>query len=695
MVTEKFTNFNLQNQTILIIDDNPVNLGALSNYLEQYGFEILVARYGERGLKQAQLAQPDLILLDVLLPDHNGFEICRRLKATENTKGIPVIFMTILNETENKLKGFEAGAVDYITKPIQEKEVLARVTTQLRLRKLTEQLEQTVQEHIHELTKANQQLQQEINERKQAEKTSDKWADVFKYAEWGIVIISPTKNILKTFNPAFAKMHGYTVAELMGKANTDILAPAFRTKLPEHINLIHKKGYHSFEAEHLRKDGTIFPVQIDATAVKDNEGNVLYHIANVQDITKRKQTETILRNSEERYRSLFENIPIALLEEDFSLVKYYFNELQAQGIEDFRSYFENNPQSVVHCVNLVKVLDMNQFTLALFGVKNKAALLTNLNRFFVEESYNIFKEELIALAEGHTQFIAEGVGQTKQGDKIILNLGVSVAPGYEDTLSKVLVSMTDITQPKAIETERENLITELETKNAELERFTYTVSHDLKSPLITIRGFLGLLEQDALAGDIERMKKDIRFIHNASTKMGLLLDDLLELSRIGRIVNLPESIEAVKLIDEVITLAAGQIAARGIDVNIASYLPNIYGDPPRLLEIFKNLIDNAIKFMGNQPQPCIEIGVKSEGEETIWYIRDNGIGIEPRYHEKIFKLFDRLDEDTEGTGIGLALVKRIVEVHRGRIWIESEGKGSGSTFYFTLSKQNNLLAEGK
>ena len=152
-------------QVILIIDDQPANLAVMSEYLEQDGFEILIARTGESGFAKAQLARPDLILLDVALPGMDGFETCHRLKAEPVTQPIPVIFMTVFTDTDHKLKGFQAGAVDYITKPFQQDEVLARVLTHLRLRALTERLEALVRERTAELRASNDALQQEIQER--------------------------------------------------------------------------------------------------------------------------------------------------------------------------------------------------------------------------------------------------------------------------------------------------------------------------------------------------------------------------------------------------------------------------------------------------------------------------------------------------------------------------------------------------
>jgi len=232
--------------------------------------------------------------------------------------------------------------------------------------------------------------------------------------------------------------------------------------------------------------------------------------------------------------------------------------------------------------------------------------------------------------------------------------------------------------------ERKKLIEELETKNAELERFIYTVSHDLKSPLVTMKGFLGYLEQDLITGNAERLRSDTQRIARAVDKMGQLLNDVLELSRIGRFVNPPQIVLFEDLAREAIGLMEDRIQERGVTVILKPDLPAVYGDKPRLIEVLQNLLDNAVKYMGNQPEPRIEIGYCGEEDgKPLFYVKDNGVGIAREYRERIFGLFNKLDARTEGTGIGLALVKRIIEFHDGRIWVESE-LGLGSTFLFTL-----------
>jgi two-component system sensor kinase FixL len=207
----------------------------------------------------------------------------------------------------------------------------------------------------------------------------------------------------------------------------------------------------------------------------------------------------------------------------------------------------------------------------------------------------------------------------------------------------------------------------------------------LRAPLITISGFLGYLEQDAKNGDIERVQRDVLRINDAVSKMQRLLSELLELSRIGRMMNAPEDTSFGEIVQEALGLVQGRLRERQVEVRVETDLPIVHGDRVRLVGVIQNLVDNAAKFMGGKKNPLIEIGVKSGNDKLIFFVRDNGVGIEPDQHERVFGLFNKLDANTEGTGIGLSLVKRIVEVHGGKIWIESEGNGHGTTFYFTLS----------
>lgn len=249
---------------------------------------------------------------------------------------------------------------------------------------------------------------------------------------------------------------------------------------------------------------------------------------------------------------------------------------------------------------------------------------------------------------------------------------------------EVICIVRDVTAQEVIRREQEKLTSELESKNAELERFVYTVSHDLKTPLVTINGYIGLLQQAIEANDVDRINSDLMQITRAANSMAELLDGLLELSRIGHIINPPEAGSLGYLVRNAVDIVREKMVARGIELEIDDELPQYWGDSLRLLEVFQNLLENAIKFMGDQPVPRIRISAVENGNEVICKVEDNGIGIDPRYHDRIFNLFERLNPEIEGTGIGMSLVHRIIKAHDGIISVESAGEQQGCTIVFSL-----------
>jgi signal transduction histidine kinase len=411
-----------------------------------------------------------------------------------------------------------------------------------------------------------------------------------------------------------------------------------------------RDGYRSGnrETRERTRDGNI--VYFLNSAVGVVEDDCLVGLWGTQlDITTLKRTEEALRRSEARTRALLDAIPDMIFEftREGSILQFISSSINRPLLPP-EQFLGKTIKEV-----LPSVADQTLFAI------DRVLDSGQVHAF----EYQLFQE-----------------GETKTFE-------ARIAPLSNDT---VLAIVRDVSLQKWILGEREKLINELESKNAELERFTYTVSHDLKSPLITIKGFLGFLQQDAKAGNLERLNSDVQRISDAADKMQELLNDLLELSRVGRLVNQPEPIDLNKMISEVLDILHGRLHAGKVNVRVQDKLPMVYGDRPRVFEVLQNLIDNAAKFMGDQPNPGIEIGqagVTQAGVPVI-FVRDNGMGIDPRFQDRIFGLFDKLDVRTDGTGIGLALAKRIIEFHGGKIWVESE-PGHGATFYFTLPHSGN------
>jgi PAS domain S-box-containing protein len=446
-------------------------------------------------------------------------------------------------------------------------------------------------------------------------------------------------------NETLARMYGYASrAHLIGTRLTDLYGgTTSEFNFQSTLELV-KAGYRGTdrETQEFTMDGHIVYFLNTAIGVVQ-EGKLTGLWGTQLDITPLKQAQEALQRSEARTRALLDAIPdmIFELKRDGTILQFIPSAVSEPLVP---------PQEFIG--------------------KTIAQVLPSLAE---QTTFAISR----TLESGHVSAFEYQI--PRDGEKRTFEARISAAGD-----DRVLVMVRDVSLHTWVESEREKLIEELETKNAELERFSYTVSHDLRSPLITIKGFLGFISEDARSGNILRLESDIQRISNATEKMQSLLNDLLELSRVGRVTNNPEEIRFSELVAEVLELIHGRISQRDIVVHADENLPSIFGDRQRIQEVLQNLIDNAAKFMGDQPSPRIEIGQQGErGGKPVFFVRDNGIGISPEYKDRIFGLFDKLDMRTEGTGVGLALVKRIVEFHGGRIWVQSE-LGKGSTFYFTL-----------
>ncbi len=449
-------------------------------------------------------------------------------------------------------------------------------------------------------------------------------------------------------NDVLAQMYGYSSSsEMYGMRLLDVGAGESLDPMSYQATLkLVRENYRSGnrETRELTRDGeTVYFLNNAVGVTKDR---YLVGLWGTQlDITALKNAEDALRRSESRIRALLNSIPDMIFEfrRDGTILQFIPSET-------------NEP-----------LYPPEQFLGRTIGEVLPA--LADQTNFAIKR----------ALESGHVHAFQYDLFQNGKSR----SFEARITPLGEDT---VLAMVRDISLQKWIEEEREKLISELEAKNAELERFTYTVSHDLKSPLITIRGFLGFVREDSKSGNLVRLDSDIQRITSATEKMQTLLNDLLELSRVGRLVNESKEIDLDELVAEVLELLHGRISQGNISVSVAKNLPSVFGDYQRLLEVMQNLIDNAAKFMGSQPTPRIEIGQQgTRNGMPIFYVRDNGIGIAHEFQENIFGLFNKLDARSEGTGVGLALVKRIIEFHRGSIWVESE-VGKGTTFLFTLPR---------
>jgi len=404
-----------------------------------------------------------------------------------------------------------------------------------------------------------------------------------------------------------------------------------------------------FEWIFMRADVTFFNAEVSLNRL-ELRGQLVVQ-ALIRDVTARKQAEAARHEAEELYRTIVNTSPDGISVLDLQghvllssprAVELYQGSATAKPARDQNVLDYTTPASRELAEQLLRAAVMGKF------VPNQRLRLRR--------------------ADGH-EFVAE-----LNGALIRDSLGVPRG---------IMVITRDVTDHQRQEDELKN-------KNSELERFTYTVSHDLKSPLITIRGFATALLADVSSGRTDRVASDLKRIVMAADKMSGLLNGLLELSRIGRIINPPVATDMDKLVADVIALLAGSILQHQAKVTVQPGLPPTVGDTQRLSEVVQNLVENALKFALPGQPPEVEIGFNSA--TMAYFVRDHGRGIEQCYLETIFGLFNKLDPRSEGAGIGLALARRIIELHGGRLWVESAGTGQGATFYFTLPGRQTASA---
>ena len=393
----------------------------------------------------------------------------------------------------------------------------------------------------------------------------------------------------------------------------------------------------------IKKDGSVAHIEHGCQPVFDAGGAYRGRRVSNRDVTSRKRSERLVLENEARLQATLESTADGILAVDNAGRVTHANR---RFIELWRI-----PAPLMERGNDKELLDHSCVQLA-----DPEAFLTKVRELYDSDEQSL---DLIPFKDGRI-FERCSMPMIMAGERI----------------GRVW-SFHDIT-------ERMQLQEELRKKNVDLAAFTNTVSHDLKSPLVTIKTFLGFLEKDL--GDPVARAKDLGYIHGAADKMESLLNELLVLARVGHMGNSPVEVLLQDVVREAQRLVAGQIAERGVRVEITSEPVLLHGDHPRLVELFQNLLDNAVKFMGDQPDPRIEIGAEQEGGEIVLFVRDNGKGIDPRHRSKLFGLFEKLDPHTPGSGMGLAMVRRIVEAHGGKISALSDGPGKGTTFRFTLAK---------
>jgi PAS domain S-box-containing protein len=498
-------------------------------------------------------------------------------------------------------------------------------------------------------------ISRDISERKQ---TEAKYRGLLEAAPDGMVVVNADGEIV-LLNVTAEKQFGYRRDELVGQKVKNIIPEGFAERLiADHLRsaadaLAQQIGT-GIELIGRRKDGSEFPLEIMLSPLETTEGILV--TAAIRDISMRKAAAQHLAQMESRYRGLLEAAPDAMV---------VVNERGA--------------------IVLLNVQAEKQF-----GYRRDELLGQKVKNIIPEG----FAERLIAdgtrtAAEALAQQIGTGIelnGRRKDGSDFPIEIMLSPLESTEGIL--VTAAIRDITERKKSEQHLVNTVGELKRSNEELQQFAYVASHDLQEPLRMVASYTQLLARRYKGRLDSEADEFIAYAVDGSNRMQGLIQDLLAYSRAGANGKALHEISSEKALEEALSNLRATIQESGAVVTLDS-LPAITTDDTQLVQVFQNLVGNAIKYHGLKA-PLVHVSaMKNGGKEWIFSVRDNGLGIDPQYFERIFVLFQRLHgrEEFKGTGIGLAICTKIVERLGGRIWVESEPQ-KGSTFYFALPERD-------
>ncbi len=660
-------------QEILVVDDTPANLQLLTGILTGHGYRVRPAADGRLAMQSVAARLPDLILLDVKMPDIDGYEVCRHIKANEQSRKIPVIFISALGDTAEKIEGFKAGGVDYITKPFEPEEVLARVGTHLRLWELTERLEQKVSLRTAELTTANKQLRREITQRKQAEEALR--ASEIKFREFvegtdDLVTQVDGEGNFTYLNDVAEKILGLKPDDCIGLSGFSFIHPDDRFETQRNFQEWVSKRLSGITLENrqVSRNGEVHEMLWTINPHFDKDGNVITINSIARDITERKRTEEALHKSEEKYRNLIQqsNDAIYLLyNKNFEIINEKFQEIFGLSLEDV-----NKPD---------------------FNIMN---LVAPKSREFIEE-----REKQFAKGQ-ELEHTYEFTALSKDGKEIEVEVSTSHIK-YKDGIATQGI-LHNITERKNLEQQLRQML-----KMESIGTLTGGIAHDFNNLLTVINGHAEMTlmkcEKD------HPLHKNIASIHQAGKKAANLTKQLLAFSR-KQIIK-PQTVDINILIsdfDKMIRRLIGEDIS--MELNLFHDISLIKADPSQLEQILINLIVNARDAINQLTELASEKKITIEtnhayldelyvskhvgsqiGLHIIISVSDNGIGMDKEIKNKIFEPFFTTKEIGQGTGLGLATVYGIVKQNRGSIYVYSEqGQGTTIKIYWPSTEERKV-----
>ena len=596
---------------ILVVDDRPLNRNFLVTLLGYYGHALFEAGDGIEALAAVNEHKPDLVISDILMPNMDGEEFVRRLRAVPATKDMPVIFYTATYRMrEARTISERVGVLWVLSKPSEPKTIIETVA-----KALGTSTPAPAAEYVAPAASAPM---------------PDPGA-LGKGASMQLAAVESLTLRLGQLLEGALEITKEQAASLAG------------VRSPE-------AALHDVQSLGLRLTGLIELGQEVAT-VRDPAALVAMFCRAIQDILSARYAGVVILDAEDRTLQQF----------------------AALGL-DGPARAEVAAQ-IAHCPAQERVLVAGR---PLRQSGEGGAFAAGL-----PQSHPPVKSFLACpiIALGRTcgwMYVADRLGLegfTVDDERIALTLASQLALAWEN-----IVLRQDLEQRVARRTR------ELEAANHELESFSYSVSHDLRAPLRAIDGFSSIVLRDHAAALPAEGQRYLGMMREGAQQMTRLVDDLLAFAKTARQPIARQTVSLKELLNRCLEEFRGEIAERRTEVAVGD-LPDCQADPSLLKQVLINLLGNAIKYTSRQPRAKIEVGCRSENGEQAIYVKDNGVGFDMKYSDKLFGVFQRLhrQDEFEGTGVGLAIVQRVVHRHGGRVWAEAE-PDKGATFYFTLGE---------
>ncbi|HEY9901368.1 MAG TPA: response regulator [Candidatus Sericytochromatia bacterium] len=618
--------------TILHIDDNEANRYAVKRMLKHRGFNVIEAATGEAGLQLVIQTSPDLIILDVKLPDLNGFEVCRRIKTNPATAFIPVLHLSAsFVESQDKAQGLDSGADAYLAQPVEPIELIATVKALLRIRRAEESALALARE----------------------------WQSTFDAMNDGVCLLNQEGRVIRC-NSA--------MTELLSKPFSEIISYLHQELIPTALASVDATPFTRVQETHQRQSWEVqsgsqwFSVTVDP--IFKAEGGFIGAVYILADIKDRRRAEEALRVSEERFRLLLENVKdyaIFFLDTEGRIIRWSLGAERILGYQE--AEILGQPSSVIFTPE-----DLQQ------GVDQEELEQAVTEGRAEDERWHIRKDGSRFWASGITTPLRDEMGQLHGFSKI----------------------MRDFTDRKQAEDERNQLLareqearTAAEAANRLKDEFLATLSHELRSPLNAMLGWTRLLNSRKF--DEATTTRAMQTIERSAKSQAQLVEDLLDVSRIiqGKLRLNVRPVELISAIESAIETV--RPAAEAKEIRIQSVLdPSaglVAGDFDRLQQVVWNLLSNGIKF--TPKGGCVMVRLERVNSHVEITVTDTGKGIDPEFVPYVFERFRQADSTStrvySGLGLGLAIVRHLVELHGGTVAAYSEGEGKGATFTVKLS----------